>query len=151
MTIKPEIKKNNSDIPTNEEAELAASLLQKLEEARESCGSLVLNDNSEKKIFIPNSIVDLISDLLGYLARKELVFFASFGDSISIREAEIISKFSRQYLRKLLNDGKIDQDQSGDGNNIKLESLLKFLEKIKEKRADTIDFMANSCQESETL
>ena len=72
------------------------------------------------------SLCELITDVLGHVARGEMVTVVSTGALLSTQEAADLLNVSRPFVSKLLKEDEMEFVQVGTHRRIKLTDLMKY-------------------------
>ena len=94
-------------LPTQEEIESAAEAAAALARAKTRDGALVIGGVDGRPVRLAPAISDLIVDLLGHVARGDMVTLVPTGAMLTTQQAADMLNVSRPYLSSLLKKGEI--------------------------------------------
>lgn len=126
-------------------AEAAAILLK----ARQENGEIRLPDQNCDHIHFASAVSNLVIDVLGLIARGDMVRLVPYGSNISVLEAAEILNVTLPELYKFLDDGKIESETNPHHRTVKLESLMNFKILFDKERLDALKELARLSQEGE--
>lgn len=114
-------------LPTHDEMTNAADAATALAKARNDDGSLtIFVDADGKEMRLAPAVGDVVIDLLGLLARNNMVTIVPTGAELTTQQAADLLNVSRPYLSSLLKDGTIDHIQVGSHRRVRLEDLMAY-------------------------
>ena len=114
-------------LPTHDEMTNAADAATALARARNDDGSLtIFVDADGKEVRLAPAVGDVVIDLLGLLARNNMVTIVPTGAELTTQQAADLLNVSRPYLSGLLKDGTIDHIQVGSHRRVRLEDLMAY-------------------------
>lgn len=114
-------------LPTHDEMTNAADAATALARARNDDGSLtIFVDADGKEMRLAPAVGDVVIDLLGLLARNNMVTIVPTGAELTTQQAADLLNVSRPYLSGLLKDGTIDHIQVGSHRRVRLEDLMAY-------------------------
>lgn len=95
------------------------------------------------KIKIPLSALKLLGDILKAMGHGKLISLVTIEAEVTTQAAAEIIGYSRPYLVKLLEDGKIPFTKVGKHRRIKFDDIMKYRNQIKEQqKQNIIDIMS---------
>jgi len=113
-------------LPTMEEMESAAEAASALARARNGNGSLTIPIAGEGDVRLAPAIADIIIELLGVLARNNMVTIVPTGAELTTQQAADILNVSRPYLSKLLKENRIHHVRVGSHRRVPLSALMAY-------------------------
>lgn len=114
-------------LPTHDEMTNAADAATALAKARNDDGSLtIFVDADGKEMRLAPAVGDVVIDLLGLLARNNMVTIVPTGAELTTQQAADLLNVSRPYLSSLLKDGTIAHIQVGSHRRVRLEDLMAY-------------------------
>lgn len=134
-------------LPTNEEIASAAEAATALVKARTENGALVINGLDGEPVQLAPAIAELVIDLLGHLARGDMVTLAPTGAMLTTQQAADILKVSRPHLSKLLKDGELPFIPIGTHRRVMHADLMAYKERRDATRKAALDELAKLGQE----
>jgi excisionase family DNA binding protein len=133
-------------LPTPEEIASAAEAATALAANRDK-GAIVLSGSNGTTLRLAPAISDLIVDVLGFIARGDLVTIAPFSAMLTTQQAADILNVSRPHLSGLLKDGKIPFTPVGSHRRVRFEDLMSFKEHRDKGRNEALEKLAQLGQE----
>ncbi len=134
-------------LPTTEEIQSAAEAASALAQAKSHDGFLTVGGVEDSRLRLAPAISDLLVDLLGHVARGEMVTLVPVGAILTTQEAADMLNVSRPYLSNLLKQQAMPFIQVGSHRRIKLKDLMDYKHKRDEVRADALNLLARLGQE----
>ncbi|WP_392662943.1 excisionase family DNA-binding protein [Amaricoccus sp. B4] len=135
-------------LPTHDEMTNAADAATALARARNDDGSLtIFVDADGKEMRLAPAVGDVVIDLLGLLARNNMVTIVPTGAELTTQQAADLLNVSRPYLSGLLKDGTIDHIQVGSHRRVRLEDLMAYKAKRDAGRRGALREMARLGQD----
>lgn len=134
-------------LPTREEVASAAEAATALANVRAEDGSLELRDAEGEPKRLAPAIADLMIDLLGHLARGDMVTLVPMGAMLTTQQAADILNVSRPYLSKLLKEGEIPFIPVGSHRRVMHADLMAYKERRDAGRNAALDELARLGQE----
>jgi excisionase family DNA binding protein len=95
-----------------------------------------------ERIAIPESVFYVLARVAEVLARGDAVTVVPTEKEITTQEAADLLNLSRQYVVRLLDEGRIPFTKAGKHRRIRIEDLLRFKAKRDEERKGTLDELA---------
>lgn len=134
-------------LPTSEEVQSAAEAATALARAKSEDGALIVGGGEGNRLRLAPAISELLVDLLGHVARGEMVTFVPVGTMLTTQQAADMLNVSRPYLSSLLKQGVIPFVPVGSHRRIKLEDLMAYKERRDSNRASALNELARLGQE----
>lgn len=132
-----------------EQQEKLASLAKALvvsEEGGSKSGYQLLSTSGEA-IELPEPLVVLLEQMIHLLARGNAITLVPIAKELTTQQAADILNVSRQYLVRLLDDGRIPHRKSGTHRRVRLDDLLAFKRLRDQERMASLDELARLSQE----
>lgn len=135
-------------LPTKDEVASAADAATALANAREADGGLVIAKmKGHGPVRLAPAICDLIIDMLGHVARGDMVTLVPIGAMLTTQQAADLLNVSRPYLSQLLKDKKIPFVPVGSHRRVKFEDLMAYKQIRDASRNQALDELARLGQE----
>ncbi len=134
-------------LPTREEIESAAEAATALAKAREEDGRLVISSTDGHELRLAPAISDILVDLLGHVARGDMVTLIPTGAMLTTQQAADILNVSRPYVSALLKKGEIPFIPVGSHRRVLHADLMAYKEKRDAARYAALDELARLGQE----
>lgn len=100
------------------------------------------------KIKIPLSELKLLEDILKAMGHGKLISLVTIEAEVTTQAAAEIIGYSRPYLVKLLEDGKIPFAKVGRHRRIKFDDIMKYRNQMKEQQKQNIIDIMNLDEET---
>jgi excisionase family DNA binding protein len=113
-------------LPTVEEMESAAEAASALARARNENGSLTIPIAGEGEVRLAPAIAEVIIELLGVLARNNMVTIVPTGAELTTQQAADMLNVSRPYISKLIKEGKLEHVRVGSHRRVPLDALMAY-------------------------
>ncbi len=135
--------------PPEQRADVAAlfRLLDSVAHARRRRGAFKLVGPSGETISIPDSVFYALERVAEVLARGDSVTIVPVGKEITTQQAADLLNVSRQYLVRLLNEGRIPYTKTGKHRRLRIEDALAFKEQRDRDRKAKLDELAQMSEE----
>ncbi|MDP2800810.1 MAG: helix-turn-helix domain-containing protein [Phreatobacter sp.] len=134
-------------LPTREEIESAAEAATALAQAREGDGRLVIASADGRELRLAPAISDILVDLLGHVARGDMVTLVPTSAMLTTQQAADILNVSRPYLSSLLKKGDIPFIPVGSHRRVMHADLVAYKERRDAVRNAALDELARLGQE----
>jgi excisionase family DNA binding protein len=96
---------------------------------------------------IPQAVVHALARIAEVLARGDALTIVPVGAVMTTQQAADLLNISRQYLVRLLDDGKIPYDRTGKHRRLKIEDVLAYKQQRDLERDDKLDELAKLTEE----
>jgi excisionase family DNA binding protein len=96
---------------------------------------------------IPQAVVHGLARIVEVLARGDALTIVPVGAVMTTQQAADLLNMSRQYLVRLLDDGKIPYDRTGKHRRLKIEDVLAYKQKRDRERDEKLDELARLTEE----
>lgn len=98
-----------------------------------------------RAVEIPDTVLHLLIRVVEVLARGDAVTVVPIGKQLTTQQAANILNVSRQYLVRLLDEGRIPYTKTGTHRRVKIEDVLEFKRtRDAERRAGLAELTAMS-------
>lgn len=134
-------------LPTPEEIDNAAEAVTALVHARECDGRLVILGADGRELRIAPAIGDLLVDLLGHVARGDMVTLVPLGGMLTTKQAADLLNVSRPFLSGLLKKGEIPFIPVGSHRRVMHADLMAYKAHRDAARNAALDELARLGQE----
>lgn len=128
--------------PTEQEAAQASTAMELLSKSLEPTGGLPIEVRQNGKLLevdLPAAIGELILNVLGHVARGEMVTIVPYGAELSTQKAADLLNVSRPHLTKLLDRGELAFHKVGAHRRVLASDLLAYKARRDQKRSDALD------------
>ena len=132
-------------IPTEDDAELAATASRALASASAESLSVRLDDG--KELQLPKSVTPFLVHLLTEMAQGNAVTLIPVHAELTTQEAADYLNVSRPYLIKLLEQEKIPFHKVGTHRRVRFTELEAYRKRAEEERRAAMDELAAQAQE----
>ena len=133
--------------PTREEISNAAEAATALAQACEADGKLIIAGADGRELHIAPAISELMVDLLGHIARGEMVTIIAVGTMLTTQEAANILNVSRPFLTGLLKKKAIPFVLVGSHRRVMYDDLMAYKRRRDAAREAALDELARLGQE----
>lgn len=135
-------------LPTCDEVESAAEAATALAAARDQKGGLTIPyERAGTEVRLAPAICDLLVDVLGHIAKGDMVTLVSNGALLTTQEAADMLNVSRPHLSKLLKDGSIPHVLVGSHRRVEHSDLMAYKDARDSGRRKTLAKLAKLGQE----
>lgn len=136
-----EDSKNVFVTPDEKIARSAERLRAALRDIQQRHGQVVVADEvgDIEPIVLPNSIVELLARLFAHLSQGEALLLSPAQKQLTTRQAAKFLGVSRQYLCRLLDQGRLPYTRVGTHRRISLIDLLRYREEHLRARQQSLD------------
>lgn len=134
--------------PTEDEVRAASEAVESLSPALSNgLPFRVKDDGNEVRIELPPALGQLLLDVLGHVARREMVRIVPYGAVVSTKEAADLLNVSRPFLVGLLDKGEIPFHRVGSHRRVKVEDVLAYRKRRDGTRRKALEDMQRLGQE----
>src|SRR5690606_16543985 len=135
--------------PPEQRAEVAAlfRLLDQASHVRKQRGACKLVGPSGEAISIPESVFYVLERVAEVMARGDSITVVPVGRELTTQQAADILNVSRQYLVRLLDDGRIPFTKTGKHRRVRVEDVLAFKERRDRERKASLDELTRISEE----
>jgi excisionase family DNA binding protein len=135
--------------PPDQRAEVAAifRLLDRASHVRRQRGACKLVGPSGEAISIPESVFYVLERVAEVMARGDSITVVPVGRELTTQQAADILNVSRQYLVRLLDDGRIPFTKTGKHRRVRIEDVLAFKERRDRERKASLDELTRISEE----
>lgn len=134
-------------LPTREEIDNAAEAATALAQAKEDDGKLVIASSDGRELHIAPAISELLVDLLGHVARGDMVTLVPMGAMLTSQQAADILNVSRPFLSSLLKKREIPFIPIGSHRRIMHSDLMAYKARRDATRNAALEEIARLGQE----
>lgn len=134
-------------LPTSDEVRSAAEAAIALARAKSQDGALTVGEAPGEQLRLAPAISELLVNILGHIARGEMVTFVPVGSMLTTQEAADLLNVSRPYLSGLLKKGDIPFVPIGSHRRVKFEDLIAYKDRRDSVRAAALDELTRLGQE----
>jgi len=99
------------------------------------------------EMFLSGPLFEVLERVAESLTRGEAVAVIPIHQQLTTNQAAELLNVSRQYLVRLLDEGKIPFDKTGTHRRIRVGDLMEFKEQRDERRRQTLSEMTRRSQE----
>jgi excisionase family DNA binding protein len=96
---------------------------------------------------IPLTVVYGLARIAEVLARGDALTIVPVGAVMTTQQAADLLNVSRQYLVRLLDEGKLPYDRTGKHRRLKIEDVLAYKQKRDHEREEKLDELARLTEE----
>lgn len=121
------------------------SVVRRASRARATGAALV--GPSGEQITLPEPLYRLLERLVEVLARGDAVTIVPVGRELTTQQAADILNMSRQYLVRLLDEGRIPHRKTGKHRRLRIEDVLAFKAERDRDRREQLDAIAAMTQD----
>lgn len=98
-------------------------------------------------IAIPDTLFFLLERVAEVMARGDSVTIVPTGKELTTQQAADVLNVSRQYLVRLLNEGRIPYNRTGKHRRLRIEDVLAFKEQRDNERGVSLDELTRLSEE----
>ena len=135
--------------PPDQRADVAAlfRLLDQAAQVRRQRGACKLVGPSGEAIPIPDSVFYVLERVAEVMARGDSITVVPVGQELTTQQAADILNVSRQYLVRLLDEGRIPFAKTGKHRRVRIEDVLTFKERRDRDRKAGLDELTRMSEE----
>ena len=135
--------------PPDQRADVAAifRLLDSAEQVDQQRGACKLVGPEGETISIPESMFYVLERVAEVMARGDSITVVPVGQELTTQQAADMLNVSRQYLVRLLNDGRIPHTKTGKHRRVQIEDVLAFKERRDRERRSGLDELTRLSEE----
>jgi excisionase family DNA binding protein len=134
-------------LPTPDESMSAAEAAAALARAFDKDRGLTIPVGSGEEVHLEPAVAAMMIDLLGVLARNNMVTIVPTGAELTTQQAANMLNVSRPYLSRLLKQGRIKFVQVGSHRRVPFTALMEFKAERDAGRKQALDDLARLGQE----
>lgn len=102
---------------------------------------------SGQRLPIPEAVFHVLERVVEVLARGDAVTVVPVGKELTTQQAAHLLNVSRQYLVRLLDEGRIPFTRTGSHRRLRIEDVLAFKEKRDAERHTALDELTSISEE----
>lgn len=102
---------------------------------------------SGEAIPIPESVFYILERVAEIMARGDSITIVPVGKELTTQQAADILNVSRQYLVRLLDDGRIPHTKTGKHRRLRIDDVLAFKELRDEQRRAALDDLTRTSED----
>lgn len=129
-------------------AELMALLRRGVAEQSEPAAYKLVSPAGES-VELPKSVFRLLECIIEVLARGDAITLVPIGKELTTQQAANILDVSRQYLVRLLDDGRIPYSKTGTHRRVRMEDVLAYKRQRDRDRMASLDDLSQLSQDFE--
>ena len=135
--------------PSDQLAEVEAifRLLDRVADVRRQRGACKLVGPSGEAIPIPDSVFYVLERVAEVMARGDSITVVPVGQELTTQQAADMLNVSRQYLVRLLDEGRIPFTKTGKHRRVRIEDVLGFKEQRDRERKVSLDELTQMSEE----
>lgn len=135
--------------PPSQRAEVEAlfRLLDRAAHAKGQRAGCKLVGPAGETIAIPTSVFLVLERVAEVMARGDSVTIVTVGQELTTQQAADILNVSRQYLVRLLDEGRIQFTKTGKHRRVRIEDVLEFKDKRDRERKGGLDELTRMSEE----
>jgi excisionase family DNA binding protein len=100
-----------------------------------------------QSLTLPESVFYLLERVVEVLARGDAITVVPVHKELTTQQAADILNVSRQYLVRLLDDGKIPFTRTGTHRRVRFDDIMTYKKERDRKRLDSLDELTRASQE----
>lgn len=100
-----------------------------------------------ERLRIPQAVVYGLARIAEVLARGDALTIVPVGAVMTTQQAADLLNVSRQYLVRLLDEGRLPYDRTGKHRRLKIENVLAYKQKRDHERDEKLDELARLTEE----
>lgn len=128
--------------------EALSKLLAAKAQARKHKGhACIVVEKDSEPTPIPDSVFHLLERIVEVLARGDAVTVVPVGKELTTQQAADLLNISRQFLVRLLDEGKLPHCKTGRHRRLKIEDVLAYKEKRSKERKASLRKLTAMTQE----
>lgn len=125
--------------------------IERIEKIYERCGTATVTfagAGGEERIELPETVANVLRQVVSVLAQGEAVAIVPVQKELTTQQAADLLNVSRQYLVRLLDEGKIPFSRTGTHRRITFGDLMEFKRERDEQRRRGLAELSRLSQES---
>lgn len=146
-TLEEQVRRMSPVAAPPEQREEVSAVFKLLDQVSHQRGQCRIVGPDGQEILIPESMFYVFERVAEVLARGDAVTVLPVGQQLTTQQAADILNVSRQYLVRLLEDGKIPFSKTGKHRRIRVGDLLDFKRRRDRDRRKALDALTEMSQE----
>jgi len=98
---------------------------------------------------VPEAVFHALARVVEVLAKGDAITIVPVGKELTTQQSADLLNVSRQYLVKLIEDGRIACKKTGRHRRLRIEDVLEFKRKRDEARQDELDHLIAMTEEAD--
>lgn len=110
-------------------------------------GQFTMVAADRRAVALPSTVVQLLRQVVGTLAKGDALTLVAIHQELTTQQAADLLNVSRQYLVRLLDDGKLAYHKTGTHRRLKLEDVLEYRRRRDGERKQSLAELSRMTQE----
>jgi len=102
---------------------------------------------NRRAVVLPSTVVQLLRQVVGTLAKGDALRLVAVHQELTTQQAADLLNVSRQYLVRLLDEGKLAYHKTGTHRRLKLEDVLEYRRQRDSERKESLAELSRMTQE----
>ncbi len=102
---------------------------------------------NRRAVVLPSTVVQLLRQVVGTLAKGDALRLVTVHQELTTQQAADLLNVSRQYLVRLLDEGKLAYHKTGTHRRLKLEDVLEYRRQRDSERKESLAELSRMTQE----
>jgi excisionase family DNA binding protein len=118
-----------------------------LSDSAHGAGQFTLVAADRRAVALPSTMVQLLRQVVGTLAKGDALTLVAVHQELTTQQAADLLNVSRQYLVRLLDEGKLAYHKTGTHRRLKLEDVLEYRRRRDSERMQSLAELSRMTQE----
>jgi excisionase family DNA binding protein len=118
-----------------------------LSDSAHSAGQFTVMAADRRAVALPSTVVQLLRQVVGTLAKGDALTLVTVHQELTTQQAADMLNVSRQYLVRLLDEGKLPYHKTGTHRRLKLEDVLEYRRQRDGERRQSLAELSRMTQE----
>ena len=118
-----------------------------LSDSAHSAGPFTVVAADRRAVALPSTVVQLLRQVVGTLAKGDALKLVAVHQELTTQQAADLLNVSRQYLVRLLDEGKLAYHKTGTHRRLKLEDVLEYRRRRDSERKQSLAELSRMTQE----